>query len=173
MLVVITFFTLLTFSRRSSLAPLENSLPQKTEQAAALDIKKQVYSDILYDLGILEGFHALLAGDKVMSDNIVSVLKYVSNSVPSEFKVTDLVVNNKVPYHRLDKLIADKLETEKKPLLSITLDGFLQMDGDRSAQVLRPFRSQLERDKQFKVVLFSEQDDGSRYKTPYIIDLIL
>ena len=173
MLVAITFFTLLTFSRRSSLAPLENALPQKTEQAAALDIKKQVYSDILYDLGILEGFHALLAGDKVMSNNIVSVLKYVSNAVPSEFKVTDLVVNNKVPYHRLDKLITDKLETEKKPLLSITLDGFLQMDGDRSAQVLRPFRNQLERDKQFKVVLFSEQDDGSRYKTPYIIDLIL
>ena len=105
--------------------------------------------------------------------NIVSVLKYVSNAVPSEFKVTDLAVNNNVPYHRLDISITDKLEFEKKPLMSITLSGFLQMDGDRSARVLRPFRSQLERDRQFKGALFSEQEDGTRYKTPYIIDLIL
>ena len=173
MLVVITFIALVTFSRRSSLIPLETVLPQKTEQAAALDIKKQVYRDVLNDLEIIEGFHALLESDKVISDNIVSVLKYVSNAVPSEFKVTDLAVNNNVPYHRLDISITDKLEFEKKPLMSITLDGFLQMDGDRSEKVLRPFRSQLERDRQFKAVLFSEQDDGTRYKTPYIIDLIL
>ena len=173
MLIVITVATLVTFSRRSSLNPLETALPQKTEQAATLDIKKQVYRDILNDLGILEGFHALLEGDKVMSDNIVSVLKYVSNALPSEFKVTDLAVNNNVPFHRLDKTTADMLELEKKPLMSITLSGFLQMDGDRSARVLRPFRSQLERDRQFKAALFSEQEDGTRYKTPYIIDLIL
>ena len=132
----------------------------------------KVYEDLLNDIDILNQFKTKMIADETNSDNIISLLKYVSNTVPKEFKVTELRVNE-------PKYFGDhgnnnpKSNTYADASLSIYVSGFVKMNSLRSKKILSGFQDQVEMSRQFKEIQISEQAGGSKSRTVYAINLLL
>ena len=150
----------------------ENTIPDKMQKFSVASSEHKVYEDLLNDIDILNQFKTKMIADETNSDNIISLLKYVSNTVPKEFKVTELRVNE-------PKYFGDhgnnnpKSNTYADASLSIYVSGFVKMNSLRSKKILSGFQDQVEMSRQFKEIQISEQAGGSKSRTVYAINLLL
>ena len=105
--------------------------------------------------------------DDVNSTNIITLLKYVSNMVPKEFKVTDLKINE--PIKNLDPSEQSLADAN----LSIYLGGFVQMSPSKSKNILNKFQTKIENTNKFKKININKKDDGKKSQTFYEINFML
>tara|TARA_Y100001947_G_scaffold147543_1_gene143864 strand:- start:327 stop:728 length:402 start_codon:yes stop_codon:yes gene_type:complete len=129
--------------------------------------EKKVYEDLLNDINILDHFRYKMNVDETNSKNIISLLKYVSNTVPKEFKVTELRVNES---KYIDSPKSSAIEDAS---LSIYVGGFVKMNSSRSKKILNNFQDQIELSKHFREIQISEQSGAKKSRTVYEINLLL
>jgi len=171
--VLLVMFSLFTYSNTSSLAPLQVALPQKKDQLARLNIQQEVYNDHLFDLRVLNGFQQLRRDDRIMADNVLNILKYLSKVTPPEVAVTELSLIDD-PYAAI---YPDEEETEKEIeipedfLLSLRIDGLLEINSMQASIVLNDFKKTLETNANIQAVNLSVTTSGS--KTIFNMVLVL
>ena len=126
-----------------------------------------MYDNLINDINILDHYKNKMAIDEVNSRNIVSLLKYISNAVPKEFKVTELRVNEPKYFDTSGSNINEDAS------LSISVGGFVKMNSSRSKKILNSFQDQIEMSRYFKKVKINEQVGGKKSRTIYEVNLLL
>ena len=159
--------TIINVFQTSALNIKEDTIPNKIKNYSVVTSEKTVYDNLLNDINILDHYKNKMAIDEVNSKNIVSLLKYISNAVPKEFKVTELRVNEPKHFDTAES------NTEADASLSISVGGFVKMNSSRSKKVLNSFEEKIEMSRYFKEVKISEQAGGKKSRTIYEINLLL
>jgi len=184
MLVLLVVLSLFTYSNTNSLDPLRVALPQKKDQLARLNIKREIYNDYLFDLRVLNGFQQLRSADRIMANNVLGVLKYLSRVVPEEVEITKLsLLSNASADNILDLLyeegfISDEdSETENisidKVMFSLRLDGFLEVNALQASSVLSKLKSNLAANGNIQAVFLLQPEGATDNKTNFNIIMVL
>ena len=159
--------TIINVFQTSDLHIKENTIPDKIQNYSVVTSEKKVYEDLINDINILEHYKYKMNVDETNSKNIISLLKYVSNTVPKEFKVTELRVDE--PKY----IDSPKSSPYADASLSIYVGGFVKMNSSRSKKILNNFQDQIEMSQHFKEIQISEQSGGKKSRTVYEINLLL
>jgi len=173
MLVLLVLFSLFTYSNTSSLGPLQVALPQKKDQLARLNIQREVYNDYLFDLRVLNGFQQLRRDDRIMADNVLNILKYLSKVTPPDVAVTELSLIDD-PYAAIyldEEETEEEIEIPEDFLLSLRIDGLLEINSMQASIVLNDFKKMLETNANIQAVNLSVTTSGS--KTIFNMVLVL
>ena len=184
MLVLLVVLSLFTYSNTSSLDPLQAALPQKKDQLARLNIQREIYNDYLFDLRVLNGFQQLRSADRIMANNVLGVLKYLSRAVPEEVEITNLsLLSNASADNILDLLydggfLSDEdPETENinidKVMFSLRLDGFLEVNALQASSVLAKLKSNLAANGNIQAVFLLQPEGATDNKTNFNIIMVL
>jgi len=173
MLVLLVMFSLFTYSNTSSLGPLQVALPQKKDQLARLNIQREVYNDYLFDLRVLSGFQQLRRDDRIMADNVLNILKYLSKVTPPDVAVTELsLIDDPFAAIYLDEEeTEEEIEIPEDFLLSLRIDGLLEINSMQASIVLNDFKKTLETNANIQAVNLSVTTSGS--KTIFNMVLVL
>jgi hypothetical protein len=173
MLVLLVMFSLFTYSNTSSLGPLQVALPQKKDQLARLNIQREVYNDYLFDLRVLSGFQQLRRDDRIMADNVLNILKYLSKVTPPDVAVTELsLIDDPFAAIYLDEEeTEEEIEIPEDFLLSLRIDGLLEINSMQASIVLNDFKKTLETNANIQAVNLSITTSGS--KTIFNMVLVL
>ena len=168
MLVLLVVFSLFTYSNTSSLNPLQAALPQKKEQLARLNIHREIYNDYLFDLRVLNGFQQLRSDDRIMADNILNILKYLSKVTPPDVEVTGLSLLDD-PYaaisfdeEEMEEETEEDIEIPEDILLSLSIDGLLEINSMQASSILSDFKNTLETNGNIQAVYLSVTTSGSK-----------
>jgi chromosome segregation ATPase len=168
MLVLLVVFSLFTYSNTSSLNPLQAALPQKKEQLARLNIHREIYNDYLFDLRVLNGFQQLRSDDRIMADNILNILKYLSKVTPPDVEVTGLSLLDD-PYaaisfdeEEMEEETEEEIEIPEDILLSLRIDGLLEINSMQASSILSDFKNTLESNGNIQAVYLSVTTSGSK-----------
>jgi len=168
MLVLLVVFSLFTYSNTSSLNPLQAALPQKKEQLARLNIHREIYNDYLFDLRVLNGFQQLRSDDRIMADNILNILKYLSKVTPPDVEVTGLSLLDD-PYaaisfdeEEMEEETEEDIEIPEDILLSLRIDGLLEINSMQASSILSDFKNTLESNGNIQAVYLSVTTSGSK-----------
>jgi len=159
--------TIINVIQTSALNIKEDTIPDKIKNYSVVTSEKTVYDNLLNDINILDHYKNKMDIDEINSKNIVSLLKYISNAVPKEFKVTELRVNEPKHFDTAES------NTDADASLSISVGGFVKMSSSRSKKILNSFQDQIEMSRYFKKVKISEQAGGKKSRTIYEINLLL
>jgi hypothetical protein len=153
--------SLFTYSNTNSLDPLQVALPQKKDQLARLNLQHKVYNNYLFDLRVLNGFQQLRSADRIMANNVLGVLKFLSRVVPEEVEITNLSLLSKASADNIFELLiqegfvsedeegvlSEDLELQAaevdKIMFSLRLDGFLEVNAMQASSVLEKLKSNL------------------------------
>ena len=184
MLVLLVVFSLFTYSNTSSLNPLQAALPQKKEQLARLNIQRTIYNDYLFDLRVLNGFQKLRSGDRVMANNVLGVLKYLSRVLPEEVEITNLSLLSKTSADNIldllfeegfvvDEDLEAKAETLDKVMFSLRLDGFVEVNALQASSVLEKLKKNLVANGNIKEVFLLQPEVATDNKTDFNIIMVL
>ena len=184
MLVLLVLFSLFTYSNTSSLGPLHVALPQKKDQLARLNIQREVYNDYLFDLRVLNGFQQLRSADRIMANNVLGVLKYLSSVVPEEVEITNLSLLSKASADNIldllfeEGFVADEdLETDNisfdKVMFSLRLDGFLEVNALQATSVLEKLKRNLASNSNIQSVFLLQPEGATDNKTDFNIIMVL
>jgi hypothetical protein len=184
MLVLLVLFSLFTYSNTSSLDPLQVALPQKKDQLARLNIQREIYNDYLFDLRVLNGFHQLRSTDRIMANNVLGVLKYLSRVVPEEVEITNLSLLSKTSADNIldllfeEGFVADEdLETDNisfdKVMFSLRLDGFLEVNALQATSVLEKLKRNLAANSNIQSVFLLQPEGATDNKTDFNIIMVL
>jgi hypothetical protein len=184
MLVLLVLFSLFTYSNTSSLGPLQVALPQKKDQLARLNIQREVYNDYLFDLRVLNGFQQLRSADRIMANNVLGVLKYLSSVVPEEVEITNLSLLSKASADNIldllfeEGFVADEdLETDNisfdKVMFSLRLDGFLEVNALQATSVLEKLKRNLAANSNIQSVFLLQPEGATDNKTDFNIIMVL
>jgi len=184
MLVLLVLFSLFTYSNTSSLGPLHVALPQKKDQLARLNIQREVYNDYLFDLRVLNGFQQLRSADRIMANNVLGVLKYLSSVVPEEVEITNLSLLSKASADNIldllfeEGFVADEdLETDNisfdKVMFSLRLDGFLEVNALQATSVLEKLKRNLAANSNIQSVFLLQPEGATDNKTDFNIIMVL
>jgi len=173
LLVLLVVFSLFTYSNTSSLNPLQAALPQKKEQLARLNIHREIYNDYLFDLRVLNGFQQLRRDDRIMADNVLNILKYLSKVTPPDVAVTELsLIDDPFAAIYLDEEeTEEEIEIPEDFLLSLRIDGLLEINSMQASIVLNDFKKTLETNANIQAVNLSVTTSGS--KTIFNMVLVL
>lgn len=168
MLVLLVVFSLFTYSNTRSLDPLQAALPQKKEQLARLNIHREIYNDYLFDLRVLSGFQQLRSDDRIMADNILNILKYLSKVTPPDVEVTGLSLIDD-PYaaisfdeEEMEEETEEEIEIPEDILLSLRIDGLLEINSMQASSILSDFKNTLESNGNIQAVYLSVTTSGSK-----------
>jgi len=159
-------------------------LPQKKDQLARLNIQREIYNDYLFDLRVLNGFQQLRSADRIMANNVLGVLKYLSRAVPEEVEITNLsLLSNATADNILDLLyeggfVSDEdPETENisidKVIFSLRLDGFLEVNALQASSVLSKLKSNLVANDNIQAVFLLQPEGATDNKTNFNIIMVL
>jgi len=188
MLALLVLFSLFTYSNTSSLDPLQVALPQKKDQLARLNIQREVYNDYLFDLRVLNGFQQLRSTDRIMANNVLGVLKYLSRVVPEEVEITNLSLLSKASADNIldllfeegfvsDKDTDEDLEAEAealdKVMFSLRLDGFLEVNALQASSVLEKLKRNLAANSNIQSVFLLQPEGATDNKTDFNIIMVL
>jgi len=184
MLVLLVVLSLFTYSNTSSLDPLQLALPQKKDQLARLNIQREVYNDYLFDLRVLNGFQQLRSTDRIMANNVLGVLKYLSRVVPEEVEITNLSMLSKTSADNIldllfeEGFVADEdLETDNisfdKAMFSLRLDGFLEVNALQATSVLEKLKRNLASNSNIQSVFLLQPEGATDNKTNFNIIMVL
>ena len=183
MLVLLVLFSLFTFSNTRTLDPLKILLPQKKEQLARLNIQREIFNDYMYDLRVINGFKQLRNADRVMSNNVLGVLKFLSRTMPDAIEITDLsLIQETNTENLLDQLydqglVSDEMEemSEKIENIMFTLkmDGFLEVNELQATSILDRTKLLLQGNGNIQAAYLFKADDSTDDKTNFNLIIVI
>ena len=183
MLVLLVLFSLFTFSNTRTLDPLKILLPQKKEQLARLNIQREIFNDYMYDLRVISGFKQLRSADRVMSNNVLGVLKFLSRAMPGAIEITDLSLIQETNTEKLldqlyDRgLVSDEMEemTEniENIMFTLKMDGFLEVNELQATSILDRTKLLLQGNGNIQAVYLFKADDSTDDKTNFNLIIVI
>ena len=118
-------------------------------------------------------FQQLINEDKTLSNNMVAMLKYLSNKIPDSFRVTELALNKIISSHLVKDRAWDKETKLEDPKLIVTLNGFYNQNLEQASILVTHFRTSFESSGWFNIVDFSIGEEINNGQTSYSINLVL
>ena len=173
LIVLVTVFSLTAYAQRGKIEPLEAGLPDKYTELSLLNVRQDVKQILEKQVMVADAFKVLIDEDKALSANMVATLKYLSNAVPENFKVTNLVLDKDVVGYAMDDSVRAKLTAQDNPMFIISLDGFYSQGMEKATSMVESFKSNLESNNNFKAVFFSSGKAVNKWKTSFSINLML
>ena len=132
-LVLVTVFTLAAYAQRSKIDPLEAGLPGKYAELSLLNVRQDVKQILEKQAMVVDAFQVLIDEDKALSANMVIALKYLSNAVPENFEVTNLILDKDVAGYAMDDSVRAKLTAQDNPMFIIALGGFYNQGVEKAS----------------------------------------
>ena len=182
-LVILTLFSLFTYSNTRSLDPLKTSLPQKKEQLARLNIQREIFNDYMYDLRVINGFKQLKNADRVMTNNVIGALKFLSRTMPEPVEITNLsLIKETSTENLLEQLykqgfvsaeMEEMSEKIKNTLFSLRLDGFLEVNKLQATSILDRTKLLLQGNGNIQTVFLFKSDDSTDKKTKFNLIIVI
>tara|TARA_B100000959_G_scaffold268519_1_gene313322 strand:- start:885 stop:1547 length:663 start_codon:yes stop_codon:yes gene_type:complete len=182
-LVLLVLFSLFTYSNTRTLDPLMTLLPQKKEQLARLNIQREIFNDYMYDLRVINGFKQLRGADRVMTNNVLGVLKFLSRIIPDPIEITDLSLIQETNTEKLlNQLYAqgfvsnemeDMAESINNIMFSLKLDGFLEVNKLQAKSILDRTKLLLEGNGNTQAVFLFESDNSTDSKTNFNLIIVI
>jgi len=173
LVILVTVFTFSAYAQRSKVQPLEESLPDKYNQLSLLKVRQDVKQILEKQVMVADAFQVLIDEDKALSTNMVSSLKYLSNSVPENFRVTNLILDKDVVGLATDDTARSKIADYDDPMFIIVIDGFYNHGMGKATKFVELFKNSLISNENFKVVYFSPGKAVNKWKTSFSINIVL
>ena len=173
LLVLVMVCSLAGYAQRSRIEPLEASLPNKYSELSLLNLRQEIKEIVENQNTAANTFQELINEDKTLSNNMVAMLKYLSNKIPDSFRVTELALNKIISSHLVNDRARDKETKLEDPKLIITLNGFYNQNLEQASILVTPFRTSLESSGWFNIVDFSNGEEMNNGQTSYSINLVL
>ena len=174
-LVVIVFlFSLTAFTQRNKLEPLKEVLPKKNDEIMLLELSKN-YLYSLKDRDDRTNFYQKFIKDnKTLSDNMIFTLKYLSNKIPKNFKITKMDVERNIEKQsRHNNSDFDQKEFDKENHLIVSISGFVNKAMEKAEIDLKIFKEELKNDDLFKSVEIVPGESENKWKSYFKINLFL
>jgi chromosome segregation ATPase/DNA-binding transcriptional ArsR family regulator len=183
MLVLLVLFSLFTFSNTRTLGPLKILLPQKKEQMARLNIQREIFNDYMFDLSVIKGFKQLKNADRVMTNNVLGALKFLSRTMPDPIEITNLSLIKETNTENLLNQLYDQgfvssemeemSENIKNTMFTLRLDGFLEVNKLQATTILERTKIILEGNGNIQAAFLFQSDDSSKDKTTFNLIIII
>ena len=183
MLVLLVLFSLFTFSNMRTLDPLKILLPQKKEQLARLNIQREIFTDYMFDLRVINGFKQLRNADRVMSNNVLGVLKFLSRTMPDPIEITNLSLIKETNTEKLldqlydQGLVSDEMEEMSEnidnTMFTLKMDGFLEVNKLQATSILDRTKLLLEGNGNIQAVFLFKSDDQADVKTNFNLIIVI
>ena len=173
LLVLVMVCSLAGYAQRSKIEPLEASLPNKYSELSLLNLRQEIKEIVENQNTAANTFQELINEDKTLSNNMVAMLKYLSNKIPDSFRVTELALNKIISSHLVKDRAWNKETKLEDPKLIITLNGFYNQNLEQASTLVTPFRSSLESSGWFNIVDFSNGQEINNGQTSFSINLVL
>jgi len=170
-LVLVVTFSISAYSQRTEIEPIKSLLPERQQELSLLNVRKDVKQIIEKQNMVADAFQVLIDEDKALSSNIILTLKYLSNALPENFEVTNLVVDKNIgEYLNVDTLNS---KGDNNAAFVIFIEGFYNQNQSKSERISNLFKSDLIQTKIFKNVFFSPPKEINKWKTVYTINLLI
>ena len=169
LIIMIAVFSLTAYAQRGKIEPLEASLPNKYSELSLLNVRQDVKQVLEKQVMVADAFQVLIDEDKALSSNMVTTLKYLSNAVPDNFKVTSLILDKELSSYVID----DTLSNDDNLMFIISLDGFYSLGKEKASNMAQSFKNVLDSSNTFKAVYFSPGKVVNKWKTSFSISLVL
>jgi len=165
-LVLITIFSIGSFVQRSRIAPLESLLPVKQSELSLLNMRQDMRDVVTQNNSVADQFSKLIKDDKAISADMVSMLKYLSQTIPMDFKITGLTLEKNQSKDFSKKSGPDHSE------LTMTLDGFFDKNQNKSSGYVEKLVKTLNDTQKFKKINVSDAKQLKGNKTGYQMRII-
>ena len=165
-LVLITVFSIGSFLQRSRIEPLESMLPVKQSELSLLKMRQDMKEVVVEKNMVANTFSKLIKDDRAMSTDIVSMLKYLSQTIPMDFKVTDVTLEKNQSGDISGKGISDYSE------MSMSVSGFFDQSQNRASTYVEKLIKTLNDTKKFKSIDVGEPRKLSIDRTGYKIRIL-
>ncbi len=167
LLVLLTVFSLAAFAQRSRVGELESKLPVKQSELSLLNMRQEMKEIVQSKNTVANRFSKLIYHDKKISSEMVLVLKYLSNMIPENFKVTAL----KVDKVQIDPSKEINKESEDSSI-TINVKGFYDKNLENASALAESFRKNLEGSNLFKKVNIGPGKKLKKLKTEITMSMI-
>ena len=165
-LVLITVFSLGSFAQRSKVDPLESMLPVKQSELSLLEMRQEMKDVVLDKNFIANTFSQLVKDDKKISSEMISTLKYFSQTIPMDFKVTDLTLGKIQPLNNSNNLEVNQSK------ISISINGFFEHNKGKASTYAAKLIKTLSDTKRFESVEIEQEKEISPKRTNYLMRII-
>ena len=166
MLVLITVFGIGTFIQRNTIEPLESMLPVKQSELSLLKMRQQM-RDVVSDKNLVANtFSQLVKDDKTISAEMISTLKYLSQTIPMDFKVTDLTLD------KIQPLKTSKDTDSNQSKISISINGFFEQSQGKASTYAAKLIKTLSDTKKFESVKIEKEKEISSKRTNYLMRIL-
>ena len=162
-LVLLTTFSIGALAQRSKIEPLESMISVKQSEISLLNMRQEMKEIVTSKNLIASAFSKLVKDDKEISRSMVSTLKYLSQSIPMDFKVTDITLNKTQATD-----VPDILESNISQM-SISIDGFFELKQKKALPYAQKLIKTLKDTRSFKSVDIVEEKEISFKNTRYKI----
>ena len=162
-LVLITVFSIGSFVQRSRIAPLESMLPVKQSELSLLNMRQDMRDVVIQNNNVADQFSQLIKDDQAVSSDMVSMLKYLSQTIPMDFKLTELT---------FEKNQSKDLSREGRSDMTMILDGFFDKNKNKASGYVEKLVKTLSDTKKFKKIDVSDAKQLKGNKTGYQMRII-
>ena len=166
LLGIVMIFSIGAFANRSEIKPLQDRLPIKQSDLSLMSMRRDMQSVILDKNSVVNNFRDYLNNDKYVSSNIVGLLQYISRTIPRDFHVTNLDINNS------DFDFHEENNDFNYSSIKIALTGFYQKNLEKSSVKADKLRNELNRKGIFKDIKIGPGKKLNKSKTQFLISMV-
>ena len=160
-------WSLAAFAQRFSVLELVSKLPVKQSELSLLNMRQEMKEIVQSKNTVANRFSKLIYHDKKISSEMVLVLKYLSNMIPENFKVTAL----KVDKVQIDPLKEINKESEDSSI-TINVKGFYDKNWEDASVLAESVRKNLEGSNLFKKVNIGSGKKLKKLKTEITMSMV-
>ena len=166
LLGIVMIFSIGAFANRSEIKPLQDRLPIKQSELSLMSMRRDMQSVILDKNSVVNNFRDYLNNDKYVSSNIVGLLQYISKTIPRDFHVTNLDINNS------DFNFHEENNDFNYSRIKIDFTGFYQKNLEKSSVKADKLRNELNRNGIFKEIKIGPGKKLNKSKTQFLISMV-
>ena len=137
----------------------------------------------MFDLRVINGFKQLRGADRVMTNNVLGALKFLSRVMPDPIEITNLSLIKETNTENLlnqlynQGLVSDEMEEMstniKKPMFTLKLDGFLEVNKLQATAILERTKILLEGNGNIQAAFLFESLDSKDDQTNFNIIIVI
>ena len=174
LVVMIFLFSLTAFSQRMKLEPLKQVLPKKNDEIMLLELSKNYLYSLKERDDHTNFYQKFISDNKTLSENTIFSIKYLSNKIPKNFKITNMDVERNIEKQSLVYTPAKgDIEFGKTNHLIVSISGFVNKGIQQAEKDLKIFQEKLTDDKIFKSIEVSTIKNENKWKSSFKINLLL
>ena len=137
----------------------------------------------MFDLRVINGFKQLRNADRVMTNNVLGALKFLSRIMPDPIEITNLSLIKETNTENLLNQLYDQgfVSTEmeemseniKNTMFTLKLDGFLEVNKLQATTILERTKLILEGNGNIQAAFLFESVDSAEDKTNFNLIIVI